>query len=226
MDRRKSLKIMALGTLSTGVLLEACTTENKKKSAGPGKAAEKKSKESGRMQEETAHLESIQAVTFFSAHEMRTITLLADIIIPADGISGSASEAGVPDFIEFIVKDKPEFKLPLRGGLQWLDQQCYKRFDSVFADCRREQQIQLIDMIAYPRKAKPEMQQGVTFFNLMRNLTASGFYTSEIGVRDIGYAGNQPNMWNGVPDDVLKQYGLSYTEQQLRECATYAVTNS
>ena len=84
-----------------------------------------------------------------------------------------------------------------------------------------EQQITLVDQIAYPNRAKAEMKQGVAFFNLMRNLTASGFYSSEIGTKDIGYIGNRPNQWNGVPDDVLKQYGLSYTEKELRECVSY-----
>ncbi len=62
------------------------------------------------------------------------------------------------------------------------------------------------------------MQQGVSFFNLMRNLTATGFYTSEIGIKDIGYKGNTPNQWAGVPDDILKQYNLAYTEKELKEC--------
>jgi hypothetical protein len=76
-------------------------------------------------------------------------------------------------------------------------------------------------MIAYPDKAKPGMKQGVSFFNLMRNLTATGFYTSEIGVKDIGYAGNKPTQWNGVPDDVLQQYKVAYTEKELKECVSF-----
>jgi hypothetical protein len=78
--------------------------------------------------------------------------------------------------------------------------------------------MEIVDEIAWPEKAKPEMAQGVAFFNLMRNLTASGFYTSQIGVKDMGFMGNIPNQWNGVPDDVLKQYGFSYTEKELKEC--------
>ena len=68
--------------------------------------------------------------------------------------------------------------------------------------------LEIIDDIAYPNKVKPGMEQGVAFFNKMRDLTASGFFTSEIGVKDIGYLGNTPNKWTGVPTDVLKQYGL------------------
>ena len=81
--------------------------------------------------------------------------------------------------------------------------------------------MQMVDEIAWPKKAKPEMAQGVAFFNLMRNLTATGFYTSEIGGKDVGYMGNVPNQWNGVPADVLKQYGIAYTEKELKECVSY-----
>jgi len=152
---------------------------------------------------------------------MATISILADIIIPKDEISGSATDAKVPEFIEFIVKDMPNHQVPMKGGLKWLDIQCLKKYQKTFKDCSSKQQLELVDQIAYPKKAKSEMSQGVQFFNLMRNLTATGFYTSEIGVKDIGYEGNKPNQWNGVPDEVLKQYKLSYTEKELKECVTF-----
>ena len=152
---------------------------------------------------------------------MATITVLADIIIPKDEVSGSASDAGVPAFIEFIVKDMPSHQIPMKGGLRWLDMQCLKHYDKSFKDCSSQQQLELVDQIAYPAKAKEEMKQGVAFFTLMRNLTATGFYTSEIGVKDIGYAGNQANRWNGVPADVLQQYKLAYTEKELKECVSF-----
>jgi hypothetical protein len=139
---------------------------------------------------------------------MATITVLADIIIPKDEVSGSASDAKVPEFIEFIVKDIPEHKVPMRGGLKWLDVYSFNKFQKSFVEASADQQISIVDEIAYPKKARPEMQAGVTFFNRMRNLTASGFYTTEIGVKDIGYVGNAPNQWAGVPEDVLKQYGM------------------
>jgi gluconate 2-dehydrogenase gamma chain len=139
---------------------------------------------------------------------MATITVLGDIIIPKDARSGSASDAKVPDFIEFIVKDMPEHKTPMRGGIRWLDVQCLNRYNKSFVDATSGQQIEMVTEIAYPKKSKPEMQQGVSFFNLMRNLTATGFFTSKIGIEDIGYVGNSPNQWKGVPLDVLKQYGM------------------
>lgn len=234
MDRRRSLKAIAVGTLSAGVLLDACKTDNKKDAAAKG------TEPAGeftldRAEEEKEREKEITAKTFFNQHEMATITVLGDIIIPKDEISGSASDAKVPDFIEYIVKDKPEFQIPMRGGLRWLDVQSLKRFNKPFIECDQTQQINIVDDIAYPeivykengiditkgKKAKPEMGPGIAFFSLMRDLTASGFYTSEIGVKDVGYAGNTPNKWNGVPDDVLKQYGLAYTEKEMKECAKY-----
>ena len=160
---------------------------------------------------------------YFTEHELATITVLADIIIPADEVSGSASEAGVPEFIEFIVKDMPHYQVPMRGGLSWLDVQCLKRFDKSFVGCSEVQKLEMIDLIAYPERKNisSELKPGISFFNLMRNLTATGFFTSEIGVKDLGYVGNVATQWNGVPDDVLKQYGLAYTEKELRECVKF-----
>lgn len=220
MDRRKSLKVMVLGTVSSGFLLEACETSNKKTilKKAPEKTSEK---HPGLMKEEVKHLDEVNGYTFFTPHEMQTITILGDIIIPKDDVSGSASDAKVPDFIEFIVKDKPENQVPMRGGLHWLDIECLKRYNNAFAECNHQQQMEMVDEIAWPKKAKPEMKPGVKFFNLMRNLTATGFYTSEMGVKDVGYVGNTPNQWNGVPEDVLKKHNLAYTEKELKECISF-----
>jgi hypothetical protein len=233
MDRRRSLKAIAVGTLSASVLLDACKTDNKKevdaKSAEPALTLD-------RAEEEKKREKELQSTTFFTPHEMATITILADIIIPRDDISGSASDAKVPDFIEFMVKDRPENQIPMRGGLRWLDVESLKRFEKPFKDLDQKQQLNIVDDIAYPeitykdekgndvkkgRKAKMGMAQGIAFFNLMRDMTVSGFFTSEIGVKDVGYAGNTPNKWNGVPDDVLKHYGLAYSEREMKECAKY-----
>jgi gluconate 2-dehydrogenase gamma chain len=220
MDRRKSLKAIALTTISTSMLVNACKDDDKKNKPEEAKPATNAGN-LDRQPEEIKEYEKITATTFFTTDEMATITLLADIIIPKDEVSGSASDAKVPEFIEFIVKDMPQHQLPMRGGLRWLDVECIKRYTKAFKDCTAQQQIQMVHDIAYPAKAKPNMQQGVAFFNRMRNLTASGFYTSETGVKDIGYMGNQPNQWNGVPDDVLKTYNLAYTEKELKECISF-----
>ena len=221
MKRRDTLKAIALGAVSTGLLLDACKPKEAAEAAKAAAATPAGSLTLDRQPEEIEHYNKVTSTTFFTPHEMATITVLADIIIPKDEVSGSASEAGVPDFIEFIVKDMPDHQVPMRGGLRWLDLHSYRRFEKSFRDLAPEQRISVVDEIAYPKKAKPEVAQGVAFFNLMRNLTATGFYTSEMGGKDIGYMGNTPNQWNGVPDEVLKQYGLAYSEKELKECVKY-----
>ena len=207
MNRRESLKALGIGTLTTGLLVGVGCNLGDDKTAKTVEAANPK-EVPGRMPEEVERENKLMQEKYFDAHEMATITLLADIIIPKDEHSGSASDAKVPEFIEFIVKDLPAHKLPMRGGLKWLDLQCLNRYSNTFIDCKAAQQTEILDEIAYPAKAKPEMAQGVAFFNRMRDLTASGFWSSEIGTKDIGYAGNAPNKWNGVPADILKQYGM------------------
>jgi len=205
MNRRDSIKALGLSTISTGLIFSALNADAATEIAPVAEAAET---EPGREQFEIERNKKLNSEVFFDPHEMATITVLADIIIPRDARSGSASDAKVPAFIEFIVKDIPEHKIPMRGGLKWLDLECYKRYEKSFIDATPQQRIAIVDDIAYPKKAKPEMKTGVAFFNRMRNLTASGFFTSEMGVKDIGYMGNTPNQWAGVPIDVLKKYGL------------------
>lgn len=215
MDRRKYLKTLAIGTVSTGVLLESCSpTEQEAAKTSPALEA---IAGPDRQPHEMERFKELMAEKYFDEHEMKTISVLSDIIIPKDDVSGSATDAKVPDFIEFIVKDMPHHQLPMRGGLKWLDMQCAKRFNQSFVDCTPAQQIEVVDDIAFPEKASPEMQQGVAFFNRMRDLTATGFFTSQIGIKDLGYAGNSPNRWDGVPQDVLDQYGVKYDEKTLKE---------
>lgn len=219
MDRRKSLKLIVTGAVATPIAIASCKTDDKK--TEPAKAGENTFSLDRNPDELKYENKLLAEEKFFTEHEMATITLLADIIIPKDEISGSASDAKVPEFIEFIVHDMPNHQVPMKGGLRWLDMYCLKNYDDSFKDCTKQQQTEVVDMIAWPKKAKPEMSQGVKFFSLMRDLTATGFYTSEIGVKDLGYTGNTPTQWNGVPDEVLKQYNLSYTEKELKECISF-----
>lgn len=218
MDRRKSIKALLIGTASAGVLIESCKTTDKKTDAT---TATPSNNEDDRMAEEKQVNKALREATFFTPEEMTTVTILADIIIPKDEVSGSASDAKVADFIEFIVKDMPGYQTPMRGGLRWLDLQSLKRFEKPFAGITEKQRLEIVDGIAYPAKAKAGMKQGVAFFNLMRDLTATGFYTSAIGVKDIGYMGNVPNQWKGVPDEVLKQYNMAYSERELKESVSF-----
>jgi gluconate 2-dehydrogenase gamma chain len=208
MNRRDSLKFLGLGTLSAATLIEACKPNNEKLAEDSTSKPGEKDEDAGRLPNEIARDKKLNEAKFFNEHEMATIGVLADIIIPKDARSGSATDAKVPDFIEFIVKDMPDNQSPMRGGLRWLDLQCLNKYGKTFVDAANAQQLEMVTAIAYPKKAKPEMQQGVSFFNLMRDLTACGFFTTKMGIEDLGYVGNQPNSWTGVPADILKQYGM------------------
>ena len=176
MDRRNSIKALFFTSFSASVLM-AMAKDPKTTVA----------LDSDRMQEEKDYLAKIKAgPKFFDLHEMATIKVLADIIMPKDKVSGSATDAKVPDFIEFIVKDMPEHQVPVRGGLKWLDRHSTNKHNKQFVACTPAEQIGIVDEIAYPKKAKPEVSQGVSFFNKMRDLVTTGFYTSEIGVKDLG----------------------------------------
>lgn len=206
MNRRDSLKALGLLAAGTGVLAASCGQDKNKNTAKT--AADLSEKLPGVQDFEHERNLKLQAEKFFSEHEMATVTVLVDYIIPKDEFSGSASEAGVPDFIEFIVKDMPDYKIPLRGGLKWIDVRCQKKYGQAFIMCKPNEQTTLLDEIAFPSKSTPEVEQGVNFFKTLRNLTASGFYTSKIGIDDLGYVGNKPSVWAGVPKDVLDAHGF------------------
>lgn len=146
---------------------------------------------------------------FFTRHEYATVNVLVDLIIPKDERSGSATDAGVPAFMDFMMIDQPGRQTAMRGGLAWLDHECVRRFDKTFVACTNAERNQVLDDIAWPQKARPEMSQGAAFFSSFRDLTASGFFTTKMGFTDLQYMGNRyvPE-WTGCPDEVLKKIGL------------------
>ena len=145
---------------------------------------------------------------FFTAHEYATVTLLADTIVPKDDRSGSASDAGVPQFIDFTMTDRLDMQTPVRGGLRWLDHEANLRFGKPFVKCAEADRNAILDDIAYPLRAASAFTQGAAFFTSMRDLVATGFYTSRMGIQDVGYMGNQPNNWDGCPAECLDHLGL------------------
>jgi len=145
---------------------------------------------------------------FFTAHEYATVTLLADTIVPKDDRSGSASDAGVPQFIDFTMTDRLDMQTPVRGGLRWLDHEANLRFGKPFVKCAEADRNAILDDIAYPLRAASAFTQGAAYFTSMRDLVATGFYTSRMGIQDVGYMGNQPNNWDGCPAECLEHLGL------------------
>lgn len=216
MDRRETIKTLVIGGVASGFMLHGCVPVEEKKEEATSQPADN-GKGYGRTPEEAARDAELNGKTFFTKHEMATIAILADIIIPADDTSGSATEAGVPEFIEFIVKDIPEHQVPLRGGLMWLDRESGQRYNKQFVSCSAEERENIVKDIAYPEEVTPELKQGAVFFSRIRNLVATGFYTSQIGIKDLGYVGNTPNVWDGVPQDVLDKHGMAYDEKMLQQ---------
>jgi len=153
---------------------------------------------------------------FFTDHEFETVRILADLIIPRDERSGSATEARVPEFMDFMMADrdtKQEGRSAMKNGLAWIDQESLRRFSRSFVQSNDRQRTGLLDDIAWPARARPEMQPGVVFFNSFRDLTASGFWSSEMGVKDLQYQGNAvvPE-WRGCPEAALKKIGVRYQD--------------
>jgi len=204
MNRRDSIRSLFLGSIAGGLALESCVTE-------PDIEIKKKIWEYqyGRTPQEQAYDENLLAQQFFEKSEIIKIKRLANLILPPNE-NGNIEEAKVPEFIEFMAKDFPSIQTKMRGGLMWLDTHTNKKFGIDFISCSEDQQHQVLDKIAYPNPNSNEQNQEVQFFSLTRNLVMTGYFTSEAGIKELGYMGNQPNVWDGVPEDVLKDHGMSY----------------
>ena len=198
MDRRTAIKLAAAAPLAGAFTWSDVDADQARRSAMAARAA---AVESGQQ----------YVPQFFTDHEWRTVRLLADLIIPADERSGSASDAGVPEFMDFMMADQPSRQVPMRGGLAWLDVECGRRFGRPFVECDDTQRAQMLDAIAWPARARSEDSHGVAFFNSFRDLTASGFWSSRMGVEDLQYMGNTivPE-WRGCPEEALRRFDVRY----------------
>ena len=216
MDRRKSIKSLVLGSVAGGLALHGCKTQVEAEQEEKVLA----SYTYGRTPEEAELIQELEEDQFFNEHEMETISVLCALILPANESFGSATDAGAPDFIEFMMKDYPPFQVTMRGGLMWLDHKSNTEYGTEFKVTPEAQQKELLDAIAFydPKISMDEQALEIQFFSLLRNLTLSGYYTSKMGIEDLGYKGNMPNVWDGVPQEVLDQHGVAYEEEWLAKC--------
>ena len=200
MDRRDALRLLASAPVAAGFVWTDAEAADAYQRAATARAA--------------AAPGAPFTPKFFNAHEYETVRVLADLVIPRDERSGSATDAGVPEFMDFIVGDQPARQTAMRGGLSWLDRECERRFDKTFVACTPVEQTAVLDDIAWPARARPELARGVAFFNSFRDLTAAGFFTSKLGIEDLQYKGNTyVRNWNGCPDEACKKLGVSYPPQ-------------
>jgi hypothetical protein len=194
-NRRQLLRLLGSAPLAAGFTWTDAEAAQAQKSAQAARAAAP-----------TAGV----APKFFTAREYAIVGLLANLIIPKDERSGSATDAGVPEFMDFMMIDQPNRQTAMRGGLAWIDFACQDRFDKRFLECSDAERAAVLDDIAWPPpRSKPEHAAGVAFFNSFRDLTASGFWSSKMGVDDLQYLGNtMVPEWKGCPPEALKKIGL------------------
>lgn len=224
MDRRRTLKYLVAGAAATGFIFTSCNDSDKHKVAGVPKKADNPFT-IGRTAEELERDKALIAGSYFTTNEKALINILADIIIPADDQFGSATGTDIVTFIDFMALDRSEFQTPLRGGLQWINQESRRRFNKEFSDATKDQQIEIVEDIAYPYDTDPKFSQGAHFFSTLRDLVACGYFTSKEGVAYLGYMGNTPHVWDGVPQEVLDEHGLAYDQKTLDECVDQSKRN-
>ena len=177
-SRRDLLKSLTIGVSAGSVL-----------SAIPLQAAEHVHK---LVTQEKAEASGTYKPKYFPADQYKTLKLLCQTIIPADADSGGAIEALAPEFIDLITSENDDYQVSLGGGIMWLDNTCVDRYSTTFRNSTAAQQKEILDLISYQKNADkdPGLSQGVEFFSLLRNLTTDGFFTSEIGIKYLGYVGN------------------------------------
>jgi len=218
MDRRKSIQTIILGAGASALAFHGCKVDGEKNGEELPEVAE--TTYFGRTPEELERLEKLKAETVFNEHEMQTIAVLSTVILPPKEPHGGPIEAEVPELVEFMAKDTPEIQNTLLGGLMWMDHKSNTEFGVEFKTATLEQQKQICDEICWHDIEIPLDDQPleIQFFALMRNLTLTGYYTSKVGIADLGYKGNQPNVWDGVPQDVLDQHGVAYDPEWIAKC--------
>jgi gluconate 2-dehydrogenase gamma chain len=147
-----------------------------------------------------------------NAHEFQTMQKLADVIIPADEHSKGALDAGAVEFIDLLCSQNPELAAIYTGGIGWLDGAMQKRYRTDFVSAKPDQQTAMLDLIAYRKNQTPELGPGIVFFDWARKMVVDAYYTSSIGVKDVGYMGNKGMSEFTVPvsalNSALKRSGL------------------
>jgi gluconate 2-dehydrogenase gamma chain len=139
----------------------------------------------------------------FNAHEYATLRRLADLIVPADDVSPGALAAGAPEFIDLLSSQNPELAAIYTGGMAWLDREMQRRYSTDFVGVTPEQQIAMLDLIAYKKNESPELGPGIRFFTWVRKMVVDAFYTSPVGIKDLGYIGNTAVSKFEIPQEAI-----------------------
>ena len=225
MKRRDSIKTMFLGSIGASLTLNSCVTSEDKLMLD-----QVWKYNYGRTYEELKWDYKVLTGKFFSASELKTIEKIANIILPPNE-KGNIKDAGVVELFEIIAKD---FSTPahdeygekvLRRGLNVFDKICNERFGVNLINCSDDQIKSVFDSIAFNDNKDEGLQEAIRLFAVYRGMVLTGYFTSEVGINDLGYKGNTPNVWDGVPDDVLKDYSVSYDEEWVSRCVDQTKRN-
>ena len=225
MKRRDSIKTMLLGSIGASLTLESCITSEDKIVLD-----QVWQYNYGRTTEELKWDYKVLTGKFFSDTELSTIEKIANIIIPPNEY-GSIKDAGVVELFEIIAKD---FSTPahnqygekvLRRGLIVFESICNSRFGKSILECSDEQIKSIFDDIAFSDNKDEDLQEAIRLFAVYRGMVLTGYFTSEIGIKDLGYKGNTPNVWDGVPEEILKDYSVSYDEEWISRCVDQSKRN-
>ncbi|MBC8305136.1 MAG: gluconate 2-dehydrogenase subunit 3 family protein [Pelagibacterales bacterium] len=220
MDRRETIKNILLGSIGSSVLLESCV------SSLDNKVLDKIWKyQYGRTPEEKKRDNKFLNSIFFTESELQTIEKIANIVLPPNKF-GDINDAGVVEMFEFIAKDwstpahNDYGEKVLRRGLIVFNQLCVEKFGSELLNCTEPQIKVLFDEISYEDNSLKNQKESVKLFATYRGMIVTGYFTSEVGIKDLGYKGNTPNVWDGVPDEVLEQYKgiVSYDKEWIDKC--------
>ena len=138
-----------------------------------------------------------------NAHEYQTMQKLADLIIPADEHSKGALDAGAVEFIDLLCSQNPDLATIYTGGIAWLDGAMKRRYSADFISAKPEQETAMLDLIAFRKNETPELGPGIVFFDWARKMVVDAFYTSAIGVKDVGYMGNKGMSEFKVPAEAI-----------------------
>jgi hypothetical protein len=212
MNRRETIKSLLIGSLSGGLILVSCDSNI-------SSAVEESlwKYKYGRTPKEEAYDQKLLKEKLLTDDEMTLVVVLSNLILPPTD-HGTIEQAEVPEFIEFMLKDVPDFQNKIRGGFMWLNSYSNKKYDKHFINLSADQQKSILDKIAFPDPTKENQLHEVQFFSLMRGLVMTGYFTSKVGIEEIGYVGNIANAWDGVPEDVLSSVGMSYEKEWIDRC--------
>jgi hypothetical protein len=137
------------------------------------------------------------APKYFTAREYQTLRRLAELIMPG------SLDAGASEFIDYLSSQNKDMGDIYTGGIFWLDTEMKSRYGAAFLDAKPADRTALLDLIAYRRNTTPELAPGIHFFAWMRNMVVDAFYTSPVGVKDLGYMGNAVLSEFSVPAEAL-----------------------